>query len=88
MGNGHEGHVQAVGFAGLKVQELQDVISQAASMYPEVLSHVVIAVGMDPRTDLGRRPLEGVKVLADEIDKLLHVCENLKAALNEYGASF
>lgn len=85
---GYDGHVQAVGFAGLQVQELEDLMQAVKAKYPEVLSHVVIAVGMAPNTELGQRPLAGAQVLAEKIDEVIQVCENIKMTLNEYGSSF
>lgn len=87
MGDYHHQHVEAVGFAGLSVQEFENVLVQAKEKHAEAMAAVVNAVGDSPTGQHSRQAYEWLAGLADGVDEMIGVCENIKAELNAYGAS-
>jgi hypothetical protein len=86
---GYHGHVEAVGFAGLKIQELEDVLlGHRANLFREARSLVEIAVGDQPTNRDAIRAIEMTKILGDKLDQAMQACEEVKLALNEYSAGW
>ena len=86
---GYHGHVEAVGFAGLKIQELEDVLlGHRANLFREAQSLVKIAVGDQPTNRDGQRALEMTEILGDKMDQAMQACEEIKQALNDYSVGW
>ena len=86
---GYSGHVEAVGFAGIKIQELEDVIlGHRSNLFREAQSLVQVAVGESPNSREGQRALEMTQILGDKLDQAMQACEEIKQALNEYSAGW
>lgn len=80
-----EEHVQAVGFAGIEVEELEQQLSGCREKAEQVVAVVVNAVGEEPSTDSGRQALRDVRMLRLAISELMARCEEAKQHLNDYG---
>jgi hypothetical protein len=81
-------HVQAVGFAGLQIQELENLIITAKERQQECLNLVATAVGEAPVVESARNALEFTAALGDRLDEVAGMCESIKAELNRYGGGF
>lgn len=89
MAGGREDHVQAVGFAGLKIQEMENIIYQAREVFQnEVLPLVIVAVGDSPTIDSGRNALNFVHEADRLLGESLGICEQAKAEMNRYSGGF
>jgi hypothetical protein len=89
MAGGREDHVQAVGFAGLKIQEVENVLMQAREMLNnEALPLVLVAVGDNPIIDSARNALEFTQLMDQKIEELLGIAEQAKAEMNRYSGGF
>jgi len=80
-----EEHVQAVGFAGLQVEELEGKLSALREETESVKATVVNAVGEDPSTPAGRTALQSVKLIEVALAEAMDLCEQAKQHLNDYG---
>lgn len=78
-------HIQAVGFAGLKIQEVQDALSSVALRLEEAEATMIRAVGPDPKVVTAQTALGGVLLIRNTLDDLSAVCEEIKGNLNAYG---
>jgi hypothetical protein len=84
-----EDHVQAVGFAGLKIQEAQQLLIAAREkLANEAVPLVIVAVGETPATDSGRNALEMTMSLSDRLDELVGIAENAIQEMNRYSGGF
>jgi len=88
MAEGREGHVEAVGFAGLQIEELENMLLAAREKQEECLGLVITAVGEQPSTDSGTNAMESVAGMSDRLTELIGMCENAKAEMNRYGSGF
>jgi hypothetical protein len=85
-GNDREDHVQAVGFAGMQVEEFQGILAAAADKAEEVLGIISNAVGEQPSTESGRNALGLFVHIKDTLLPEISVaCEAIKEDLNSYG---
>lgn len=84
-GNDREDHVQAVGFAGMAVEELEGILRSAADKAEEVLGIIINAVGEQPSTASGQNAL-GVFVHVKDtlLPEIFQGCETVKEDLNSY----
>lgn len=86
---GYQGHVDAVGFAGLKIQELQDVIlGVRGNLYREAESLVQVATGQQPTNRDAQRAQEMTQILGDKFEQIHQVCEEIKQSLNDYSSGW
>lgn len=86
---GYQGHVDAVGFAGIKIQELEDVVlGVKANLYREAESLVQVATGAQSANRDAQRAQEMTQVLGDKLDQINAVCQEIKQALNDYSAGW
>lgn len=83
-----EEHIQAVGFAGMQVEELEGLLVAAREKQQECLGLVITAVGDDPAVESARNAMEFVAGIADRIDEIVGMCESAKSELNRYGGGF
>jgi len=89
MTQGHrDSHHDAVGFAGLQVQELQNILAAASEVHQEAMGIILSAVGEDQPMESGRNALEWMAGIGDKLRELIGICENVKAELNRYGSGF
>lgn len=82
--SGHQEHIEAIGFAGMTVQELQDMVNATLVKQGETVQVVLNAVGEDPRNQNARQAWEWLAGLGQGLEEMLGVCENIKAELNAY----
>ncbi len=80
----HQDHVEAIGFAGMQVQELQDLIQATLIKQGEIVQVVLNAVGEDPVNQHARQAWDWVAGLGQGLEEMVGVCENVKAELNQY----
>lgn len=86
---GREDHVQAVGFAGLKIQETQDVIISAREkLQTEAIPLVIVAVGESPTIDSAQNALQFVHLMDEKLTEALAIGEQAKAEMNRYSGGF
>jgi hypothetical protein len=83
-----EPHFQAVGFAGLIVQELENVLAVAREKADEAVGAVYAAVGAVTTVDSARNALEHIASVRDRIPELIAQTEVVKAELNRYSSGF
>lgn len=83
-----DSHFEGVGFAGIAVQELQNVIAVAREQQQQVLGMVIAAVGESPVVDSAQNAVSYAAAIGDQLDDLAGVCEHLKAELNRYSGGF
>jgi hypothetical protein len=83
-----EEHIQAVGFAGLQIQELQQVILHAQEKQATCLALVITAVGENPSIDSAQNATAFTASLGDKLTEILGICEQAIAELNRYGGGF
>jgi hypothetical protein len=83
-----DGHVQAVGFAGLQIEELENMLLAVKEKQQECLGLVATAVGEQPVVESARNALEFTAALDDRLGELVGMCESIKAELNRYGGGF
>jgi hypothetical protein len=83
-----EPHIQAVGFASLQVQELQNILMSAKAVQDECLGIVVTAVGEQPTVESARNALELTAAVGTRIEEIIGVCESVKAHLDQYATGF
>jgi hypothetical protein len=83
-----EPHIEAVGFAGIQVQELQNILLASKQVQQEVLGLIIAAVGEQPVTESGQNALAFTAAIGDQIDEMTGMCETVKAELNRYGGGF
>lgn len=89
MTKGHrDGHHDAVGFAALQVQELENILLAAKEVQQEVMGILMSAVGNNTHIESASNAREWTGVIADKLDELVGLCENIKAELNRYGGGF
>lgn len=86
--SGYEGHIEAVGFAGNEVEELERLIKAAQNKADEVTGTVVNAVGDDPRSEAGRNSLDWIINVKEVLGDMVGRCEMIKAELNRYSGGF
>lgn len=86
MSNFQHQHVEAIGFAGMEVQELENLVQAAKERQGQVLGAILNAVGDSPSNEHARQAYEWIAGLGDGLDEMIGVCENTKAQLNAYGA--
>lgn len=84
----HQQHVQAVGFAGMAVEELQQQIVGLREKTQEVLSTVTNAVGEEPSIESGRNALTLITAVDEMVLELIRRCDAAKEELNRYGRGF
>jgi hypothetical protein len=90
MGNSmsREPHIEAVGFAGLQVQELQNILMSAKEVQQEVLGLIISAVGENPVVESAVNAFSYMAAVGDHLDEVIGQCETIKAELNRYGGGF
>jgi len=81
-------HQDGVGFAGLEVQELQNLLAAAKGKQQEVLGLVVVAVGENPVVESAQNATAFTAALGDQLDEMAGICEQIKAELNRYAGGF
>lgn len=81
-------HVNALGFAGMQVEEFEGIVASAKEKLEEVLGTVINAVGEEPTTEAGQNALSMVSSLTDKLEEIMGICEGAKAELNRYGGGF
>ena len=80
-----EEHVQAVGFAGLQVEELETLITGVMDRVSEVRRIAVNAVGEEPTSESGKSALASIYSIRVSLAEALGSCEAAKRYLNNYG---
>lgn len=80
-----DNHVQAVGFAGLAVEELETLIEGIRQRVDEVKATGVNAVGEVPSTDSGRQALIALDLIKVALSEATEQCEAAKQHFNDYG---
>ncbi len=80
-----EEHVQAVGFAGLKVEELEQALVALTEEVDLVHGIAVNAVGEKPSTISGRNALESIHLIRVALVDATEACEAAKTHFNSYG---
>lgn len=88
MGTGYGAHAAAVGFAGLKVQELENDLHEAELKHAEVLAMVITVTGDRPMAESARGALEFTDLLLGSIQDAIRLCEQVKNGLNEYSQAW
>jgi hypothetical protein len=88
MTNPRDGHFEAVGFAALEVEELEQFILLAKEKAGSVAGSIANAAGASPSSDAGRNALALIAAFPDKLDELLNACEEAKAELTRYGGGF
>ncbi len=84
----HTPHHEAVGFAGMEVEELEGMILAARNRAEEVLRVIANAVGAQPNVESGQNAMAWTAGIKDRLEELVGVCENVKAELNRYSGGF
>jgi hypothetical protein len=80
-----DAHVQAVGFAGLAVEELEGQIEALRQRVDEVKAIGINAVGEVPSTDSGRQALTAIDLIKVALSEATEQCEAAKQRFNDYG---
>jgi len=80
-----DAHVQAVGFAGLQVEELEGQIEALRQRVDEVKATGINAVGAEPSTDSGRAALVAIDLIKAALAEATEQCEAAKEHFNDYG---
>lgn len=84
----HTPHHEAVGFAGMEVEELEGMILAARNRAEEVLRVIANAVGANPNTESGQNAMAFIAGVKERLEELVGVCESAKAELNRYSSGF
>lgn len=80
-----DAHVQAVGFAGLAVEELEGKILALHGKMDEIKAMGINAVGEVPSTDSGREALSSLNLIQVALAEAVEMCEAAKRHFNDYG---
>jgi hypothetical protein len=88
MGDFRDPHFQAVGFAGLIVQELEIMLAVARDKADDAVGAVYAAVGPETTVDSARNALEHIASVRDKIPEMIAQTEVVKAELNRYSSGF
>ena len=87
-GGHRDGHHDAVGFAGLQVQELENILLAAREVQQEVQGIIISAVGEGTDLETANNAREWIGLVDSKLEELIGLCENIKAELNRYGGGF
>jgi hypothetical protein len=82
-----EEHVQAVGFAGLRIEEFEQTVLSLKEGHQECLGLVNVAVG-DTHVASGQDALVTIASVSQLIDDIVRACEHAKECLNNYSQGF
>lgn len=83
--NPRDRHTEAVGFAGLKVEDMQRSLHVAMEkMSDEVLPAITAAVGAHPDSQAGNEALGMALAVQTGLELMLGTCEAIKEQLNGY----
>lgn len=82
-----EGHFEAVGFAGLKVEEMQAALASVLPIAEEALGTIANAIGESDRESATNAHAFTAEII-DRVTELVGQCENVKAELQRYQSGF
>jgi hypothetical protein len=82
-----EEHVQAVGFAGIQVEEIEHGLAVVREELSKVRAIIVNAVGDESTasSESGRAALQSFSLVGVNIAEAMDACEATKQHLNDYG---
>lgn len=83
-----EGHFESVGFAEAEAEALKNRLIVAGEKQTECMAAVIQAVGDQPATESARMAYEWCASLADRIDELIRIADNIHLELNRYAGGF
>lgn len=87
-GGQRDGHHDAVGFAVLQVQELENIVLAAKEVQQEVMGVIMSAVGEATDLESANNAREWTGVIESKLDEIVGLCESIKAELLRYGGGF
>lgn len=88
MSDAHGLHIEAVGLAGLEIQESENILSAAMERLELAIGAVINAVGENPTQESGRNALEFAVGAKERMSEIRNMLEQCKAELNRYGSGF
>lgn len=88
MTNPYDQHIQAVGFAGMAVAELQGQILATKESAEQVLNTIAAAVGDAPRNTDAIEAMAMMNDLIRLIGENGGMCEGIVSRLNAYSGAF
>jgi hypothetical protein len=80
-------HHEAVGFAGLQVEELEQMLGACQDKAREVTGVVHNAVGNSP-SEPAANAVNAVAEISAQVGQMIALCEVAKAELNRYSGGF
>lgn len=89
MTNARDGHHEAVGLAGLQIQELVGALLHAKEVADtQAMPIIQNAIGAAPSSEAGQNAAGMVAQISEKLEELAGIAEQAIAEMNRYGNGF